>query len=142
MSTIEIVYAGRRVNQELFYVVESQSILEPADSLGNMLTFKKSKTIKGYRIGHIYEIEHDESTYRFGTTVWQREFTDTNLVRIWQAAYQADRSLAQAKAIERREATNDSALLHNVDVLRTAYRTLAPSQRLGFETWILNKLRG
>lgn len=140
MVNKHIVYIGQRLGSdgkpmEVFHAIDDDG------KLGDPVGFKKSKNISGYRVGHVYEIESDGSTYRFHTTKWMREYGDKEQVRQWQADYQASRAAAAAKVIERQEATNDSALLRSIEELRTAYHQLPIPQRLGFEVWVLSKIR-
>jgi hypothetical protein len=137
---MKILYIGQRVRDGK--VVEVFSVLNDDYSEKNAITFKPSKNLKGYRVGHVYEIdEPDGSTYKFGTTEWDCEHPDKDFVKKLQAEYQAARMEKEAMAVEKRMATNDSGLKDHLDALRVAYQGLHFRQRPAFEVWVLNQLR-
>jgi hypothetical protein len=139
-KTTQIVYTGRFINDEK-KLNEVFRVVDESGELGKTLAFSKSKNITGYRVGHVYQIKHSGAAYAFNTTVWQEEYHDTEQVNKWQAVYQAERAALGAKATERKYAKNDSALIRSITEIRNVYQSLPHSQRLGFETWILSKLR-
>ena len=92
-------------------------------------------------VGHIYTIKADGNMFSFSTTEWVREYEDTAKVMEWQAAHKATEIKRAKLALEKREATNDSALIRAIESMKPAYKALRHSDRPAFELWLLTKLR-
>lgn len=144
----EFVFVGRRTDRD----GQAFSTLAPLDADGklpaggSLLHFKlKRGSGTSMAVGHVYRISGDEEgdhlRLDFSTREWVREHDNEAAVMEWQAQTTAADRAARAKAMEKREATNTSALDRATEQLRRAYKRIPAGDRIAFEVWLLAQLR-
>lgn len=113
--------------------------------LGDPACFSMSRTIIAGRfaVGHVYEIpvSADGTKFSLGKKSWLCCHPDSQLVEGWQATEKTRKLLAEAEAVERREASGTSRLEPHLKALRAVRFRLTAPQRLAFDVWLLNSIR-
>lgn len=94
------------------------------------------------RVGHLYDIGVSEDGTKFGIkrATWAGAFDDPRVLG-WQAREKATDALRAAKARERKEASDSSALEVALDPIRKARSAVPYPARLAFDLWVLNYIR-
>jgi hypothetical protein len=132
-----LVYLGKRINGG-----KPNECFAPETKPTEVMFFGTAKTIKGFKVGHVYAVKtRDSISYTFGNTAWVKEHADTERVMIWQAKNKAALVERDQMRMENRMAKSDSALVRAIADIRPAYWAIRAADRPGFELWLLNKLR-
>ena len=121
-------------------------VLAPVDSIAQEMVYSQTKDNRRLCVGHEYYIPFLEkpdggSSVYFGRAKWRGQHADRDRVLAWQAQERAATAKDAAHAREKREATDDSALVEALQPLAEAYQKLPYPSRLGFEVWVLSVLR-
>lgn len=103
--------------------------------------FLRDKSNSRMKVACVYEVEHDDKSYRLSASVFVSVHRDEERASIWQAQQKARDIEANRIAREKRETGKTSRLEILLEPLRIAYQSLPAPQRLGFELWVLAVLR-
>ena len=76
-----------------------------------------------------------------GKKKWLREYSDKAQVLAWQAKEKSFDAMQAAKAREKRESSDSSALEEALKPIARAYSALPYPQRLAFEVWVLSTIK-
>ena len=120
--------------------------LAPIDNTEDELWFVKGKSLGGgMHVGHVYSIptaiEGTKRILSFGFKKWVGEFTDKSKTLAWQAAEKGLDATLAARAREKRESSDASALEAALKPIAQAYSEVPYPHRLAFEVWVLSVLR-
>lgn len=103
--------------------------------------FLRDKSNSRMKVACVYEVEHDDKSYRLAAAVYVSIYRNEERASIWQAQQKARDIEAERIAREKRETGKTNRLEARLEPLRVAYQSLPAPQRLGFELWVLAVLR-
>lgn len=103
--------------------------------------FLRDKSNSRMKVACVYEVEHDDKSYRLAAAVYVSVYRNEERASIWQAQQKARDIEADRIAREKRETGKTNRLEARLEPLRVAYQSLPAPQRLGFELWVLSVLR-
>lgn len=100
------------------------------------------KSTRRFQVGHIYEIPTNGTRISLSAVQYIGQYkADNEKLLAWQAQAKAQQLGLNLAAREKREATDDSALVAALAPVAKAYGKLTHPQRLPFELWVLSVLR-
>lgn len=125
-----LTYIGRRIS--------GNKLVHSFKGEGQTVHFPKAKASNfiGARIGHIYDVGEKLSTRVIWKDIEVGQVSDDKKVDL-QVAEAADLALWSQRKVKPREELEDIILQ-----LRNARDRLTPQARGGFDSWVLQKLRG